>query len=143
MLWQQESVQCMVHYSFFLLYLSIYVHLIHLKGEIPNKSQSSAEVKMCKGYQGQIDNAKGLKRMRNSLIARNRLVNTVLTRNWTRDFALKCRCMTPMVTVTSAHHSDRSTVDAYTLTVIHEQICRLLENNKKTRKFKQGRAPKN
>lgn len=95
------------------------MHLIHLKGECPNKSQSSAGVDKFKGYQGQQGKAKRWKKMRNSLIAMNGLMDTASTRNWTRDFALKCRCMTSLITVTSTDHYDRSTVDAYTFTVIH------------------------
>lgn len=47
-----------VLFSNFFLHLSTNMHLIHLKGECPNKSQSSAGVEKFKGYQGQQGKAK-------------------------------------------------------------------------------------
>lgn len=82
------------------------MHLIHLKGECPKKSQISAGVKICKQYQGQHCKGKGWKKMRNTLIA-----DTTLTRNWARDFALKCKCMAPLMSVSSTHHKDKSTAN--------------------------------
>lgn len=79
--------QCVV--DFFFLYLSTNMHVIHLKGECPNKSQNSAGVEMWKGYQGQQGKAKRWKKMQNNLISMNRLVDTALIRNWTRDFCFK------------------------------------------------------
>lgn len=85
----------------------------------PTKVKDQLQLRHARYIKDNKTRQKDRKKMRNSLIAMNRLADTAITRNQTRVFALKFKYMTTLIAVTSAHHNDRPTIDSYTLAVIH------------------------